>query len=406
MMRIEFQLKEIRQPLQYQNIMGSWSQLASDLMKAEYFGQPITKDNGWLKDVTRPLVTGADTKLQRAQKIFNWVRDNITCTNMGGLFLNQNLRNVVKNRNGTVSEVNLLLAAMLRYEDIDSDPVLLSTRSHGFTYPLYPLLNRFNYVICKIQVEGKDYFLDASEPRLGFGYLPLHCYNGHARIIDGIGTAVELSPDAVKEKKTTTIFMINGEGGKILGSMQQSPGYYESYSLRNKIKEKGKEELVKEIKKAFGSSIEISNYRFDSLDKYEEVLGINYDFDLEQENEDIIYLNPMFSEGYKDNPFKSAERFYPVEMPYTMDETYNLQLEVPQGYIVDELPKQLMVKFNEEGEGVFEYRISQSGNGISLRSRILFKRSTFLPEEYESLREFFNLIVKKHNEQIVFKKKS
>jgi hypothetical protein len=191
-----------------------------------------------------------------------------------------------------------------------------------------------------------------------------------------------------------------------MGSMQQSPGYYESYALRNKIKEKGKEELVKEIKKDFGSSIEINNCRFDSLDKYEEVLGINYDFDMEQEKEDVIYLNPMFSEGYKDNPFKSAERFYPVEMPYTMEETYNLQLEVPQGYIVDELPKQIMVKFNEEGEGMFEYRISQSGNGISLRSRILFKRSTFLPEEYESLREFFNLIVKKHNEQIVFKKKS
>jgi hypothetical protein len=28
-----------------------------------------------------------------------------------------------------------------------------------------------------------------------------------------------------------------------------------------------------------------------------------------------------------------------------------------------------------------------------------------LPDEYEILREFFNLIVNKHNEQIVFKKK-
>ncbi|HEX7903738.1 MAG TPA: DUF3858 domain-containing protein, partial [Chitinophagaceae bacterium] len=110
-------------------------------------------------------------------------------------------------------------------------------------------------------------------------------------------------------------------------------------------------------------------------------------------------------EGYKDNPFKSAERFYPVEMPYKMDEVYSLQMEVPAGYEVDELPKQLVVKLNEEGEGVFEYRISRSGNNISLRSRITMKRSNFLPEEYEMLREFFNLVVKKHNEQIVLKKK-
>jgi hypothetical protein len=88
-----------------------------------------------------------------------------------------------------------------------------------------------------------------------------------------------------------------------------------------------------------------------------------------------------------------------------MDEIYNLQLEVPQGYVVDELPQQAVVKFNDQEDGIFEYRITQSGAAISLRSRIRFKRSYFLPEEYETLREFFNLIVKKHGEQIVFKKK-
>ena len=123
------------------------------------------------------------------------------------------------------------------------------------------------------------------------------------------------------------------------------------------------------------------------------------------EKEDIIYMNPMFGEGYKENPFKSAERFYPVEMPYTMDETFNLQMEVPKGYVVDELPKSMMVKLNDQDEGLFEYRISQSGDNISFRSRIRLIRANFLPDEYEMLREFFNLVVKKQSEQIVFKKK-
>jgi len=54
---------------------------------------------------------------------------------------------------------------------------------------------------------------------------------------------------------------------------------------------------------------------------------------------------------------------------------------------------------------MFEYRISESNGIISLRSRIRLNRAYFMPEEYEMLREFFNLIVKKHAEQIVFKKK-
>jgi hypothetical protein len=294
---------------------------------------------------------------------------------------------------------------MLKHEGVDADPVILSTRSHGYTYPMYPLLTRFNYVITKAEIDGIEYLLDASEPRMGFGHIPFECYNGHARIIDEMASPMELVADSLIERKNTLVFIVNDEKGNLKGTMQQTPGYYESLELRDRIKEKGQEQLLKDIKKAFVTDIEISNPVFDSLDKYEYPLGIKYEFDIKEEKEDIMYLNPMFGEGYKENPFKSAERAYPVEMPFTTDEIYNLQMDVPQGYVVDELPQQVVVKLNEQDDGRFEYRISQSGGVISFLSRVHFKRAYFLPEEYESLREFFNLIVKKQSEQIVFKKK-
>lgn len=403
--KIEFQLSEYRQPLIYQNIMGSWPKLGEELMKSEYFGEQLAKDNGWLKDIINPLIKDAATSTEKAQRIFTYIRDNYTCTDHSDVYLDQTLKNVVKTKNGSVSEINLLLVAMLRHEDIQAYPVILSTRSHGYTYPIYPIMSKFNYVISKAVIDGKDYFLDASEPRIGFGKLPLRCYNGHARIINNAVDPVQLNTELVAEIKNTTVFIINDEKGNLIGSMQQRPGYYESVDLRDRIKEKGKEELQKDIKKAFGSDITISNFIIDSLDKYEIPVGIKYDFDLISEKEDIIYLNPMFGEGYKENPFKSAERVYPVEMPFTMDETFNLQLEVPHGYVVDELPKSIILKLNEQDEGSFEYLISQSGDNISFRSRIKMSRANFLPDEYEMLREFFSLIVKKQAEQIVFKKK-
>jgi hypothetical protein len=88
-----------------------------------------------------------------------------------------------------------------------------------------------------------------------------------------------------------------------------------------------------------------------------------------------------------------------------MDETYILTMDVPEGYTVDEIPKQMVVKLDEKESALFEYRISQSGTTISLRSRLKVSRTLYANEEYENLREFFNLIVKKQNEQIVFKKK-
>lgn len=115
-------------------------------------------------------------------------------------------------------------------------------------------------------------------------------------------------------------------------------------------------------------------------------------------------MNPMLTEGYKQNPFKSLERKYPVEMPYTSDETFNLIMYIPTGYVVDELPKSAKVSFNN-GEGYFEYLIEKQSDAVYLRSRIYFTRANFMPDEYEDLRGFFGLIVKKQNEQIVFKKK-
>jgi hypothetical protein len=266
-------------------------------------------------------------------------------------------------------------------------------------------MGRFNYVICDASIGGQQIFLDATRPRLGFGKLPPACYNGHARIINPEATAIDFSADSLRERKLTSILLSTNEKGEMIGSLQQTPGYYESHEIREKIKEKGKEEFFKDVKKAYGQDVDLINPHIDSLDNLEESIVIGYQFKLNQDKEDLIYINPMFGEGYKENLFKSTERYYPVEMPYTFDETYVFSMIIPPGYELDELPKSVVVKLNEAGDGQFEYRLSEAGGTISMRSRIQLKRANFAPDEYEILREFFNLVVKKHNEQIVLKKK-
>ncbi len=404
--RIQFQLSELREPFVPKKIMGTWQQASTELLKDQDFGYSLNRDNGWLNDVMGDATRNAKTDLEKARNIFAYVRDNMTCTNYNRKYLEKPLKAVLKARNGNEAEINLLLTAMLLKAGFSADPVILSTRSHGYTYALYPLMDRFNYVISRLNIEGKYYYLDASQPRMGFGRLGYETYNGHARVINETATPVNFSADSLLEGKLTSVFVINDEKGSLSGSMQQAPGYYESYNLRSKIKDKGKEQLFNDIKKAFNAEIEIAEPVIDSLDKYDYPLGIRYNFTIKTDQEDILYFNPLFGEAWKENPFKSAERTYPVEMPYTIDETYLLRLEVPKGYVIDELPKQLMVKLNEHEDGLFEYRLSESNGSISLRSRIRLKRAYFMPDEYEMLREFFNLVVKKHSEQIVFKKKS
>ncbi len=404
--RIEFQLAELRDPFVPRKIMASWPEACKKLLEDESFGYSLNRDNSWLTEVMDEAMRGATNEYDKAHNIFTYVRDNMTCTNYNRRSIDKTLKNVLKTRNGSEAEINLLLTAMLLKAGFNAEPVMLSTRSNGYTYPLYPLIDRFNYVISRVSLNGKYYFLDASRPRLGFGRLNYDSYNGHARVINPEATPIDFSSDSLLEGKVTSVFIINGEKGNLVGSLQQAPGYYESYSLRDRIKEIGKEQLFSDIKKGFNAEIEIAEPVIDSLNKYDYPIGIRYKFDMKMEDDDIIYFNPMFGEGWKENPFKSAERQYPVEMPYTFDETYLLRLDIPKGYTIDELPKQIMVKLNENDDGFFEYRLSESNGAISLRSRIKIKRAFFMPDEYEMLREFFNLVVKKHSEQIVFKKKS
>jgi hypothetical protein len=403
--KIEFQLSEYKDPLTYRNVMGTWPQLTKRLMEAEYFGGDLSKNNGWIGDMIDPIIKSGGSQLEIAYKIYRYVQKNFTCTSRAGLYANENIKNVGKTKKGTVGELNLLLTAMMRYANIQADPVILSTKSNGYTYSLYPLIDRFNYTISQIVIDNRVYYLDASNPQMGFGRLSPECYNGHARVVDPMATAINFTADSLLERKITSVLMINNDKGGIMGSMQKTPGYFESYNLRRKIKDAGLPGYMAELQKGFLSEVEIKEPKIDSMDLLDMPVKLEYQFEMPETEEDIMYFSPMMTEAWKENPFKAAKRYYPVEMPYTIDETYLLRMDVPKGFEVEEMPKQIRMKLNENDDGFFEYLISNSNGVISMRSRLRLSRTYFLPEEYEMLREFFAMVVQKQGEQIVFKKK-
>ncbi len=403
--KIDFQLSQIRLPNSpVEDIMGNWFTVSEKYLKRDDFGFALDKNNNWLDDDLKSIDGSAKSDLDKAKRVYAYVRDNFTCTATSGLFLDNTLKTIFKNRNGNVADINLLLVAMLRHENIKADPVILSTRAHGFAHEMYPLMDRFNYVIARVVVDDKVYYLDGSQSELGFAKLPLKCYNGVARVINPEPLPVYFFTDSLEERKVTSVFIVNNDKGQMEGSYQSLLGNAESVDVRETIKEKGKEAFAKKIKTSFGSDFNVQEIGVDSLKELDEPVQVHYNFTLENMNDDIVYFNPIMSEGYKQNLFKSAERFYPVEMPFTMNETFVFNMEIPKGYVVDELPKSAKVSFNES-EGMFEYVIAKSENTIQLRSRVILKKANFSPEEYNSLRDFFGYVVKKHSEQIVFKKK-
>ncbi len=399
---IKFQLVSIKySDTHIVQVLKSWITTANDLLKDPDFGESLSETNSWLDDDLKKAVSGSKG-LEKALKIFAYVRDNFTCTDDDARYLSSPLKKTFQNKKGNVVDINMLLTAMLIRAGFDAHPVLLSTRDNGKVIESEAVLNQYNYVISRLTVDSLHYLLDASISRLGFGKLDKRCYNGSGRLIDKMPYLIPLSADSLKEEKQTLIIISNDEKNDIAGSYTTVLGYFESLAMRDKLAKSKQEDVLAEISKGYPSEFTVANGAIDSVKSYDLPVTVRHEFKVKFED-DIVYFNPMMNDAWKNNPFTSASRLYPVEMPYKMDELFTLNMEIPKGYKVDEIPKSARVKLNDN-QGMFEYLIVNAGDMIQFRVRLVLHKATFDPEDYQTLRDFFGYVVKKEAEQIVFKK--
>lgn len=404
--KIEFQLSATNYPnAPRRDILRNWNQVSNELMNDENFGKLINDNNGWLDDEIKKIVPPNGSEEQKAKAIYDFVRTQFVCTDYDEKYVYTSLKKIFANKKGTVADINILLMAMLKKIDIFVDPVLLSTTENGKAPSIYPILNKFNYVIAKANINSQDVLLDASHPNIGFGKLDISCYNGDARVIADFPKILSLHSDSITESKVSNFIFIKDSKnkGNLTGRFTSLLGYYESVSVRNTISKSSVEDFFKEIKKKYGDDINLSNSQIDSLNILEEPVFISYDVDQNFNDEDILYINPLYLERTKENIFTSANRKYPVEMPFNISERITINMEIPEGYKLEEAPKSAIIKYNE-GEGIFEYLVSKKADRVIINCRLELYKSIFPAEEYEYLREFFSYVVKKQSENIVLKK--
>lgn len=410
--RVSFQLNYFQwtNNSERHNHLETWTSTSKTLLEDENFGLALTRENNWMSDELKSVISATNSDEEKTYKIFNYIRDNFSTVGKDGyskdaLWTTNSLKDVFKKKEGNVAEINLLLVAMLRKAGIDSDPLILSTKEHGFANASYPLIGEYNYVIAVVYLNGKFLKLDASQPFNGFGQLPTELYNGWGHVINETKPVpIDFSPDSLYENSFTTVLIFNDEKGKSTGAYKCTFGKSESYNLRREIGSTSTKSYEKKIQTLIGSDINMQNFEIDSLWKFDFPVTVQYDFDMKNNSSaDVLYFNPMINDGYKTNPFKAMERHYPVEMPYLVDETYMLNMDIPEGFQVDEMPKSARVNYNEN-EGFFEYIIQKGQTNMQMRVHLKLNKTFFPTEEYSTLRDFFAFVVKKESEQLVFKK--
>jgi transglutaminase-like putative cysteine protease len=405
---IDYELSEIRhfdgRVVKYTK---SWKDVDKEMNTHEDFGIQIKKGkNVWQNQVAEIVKAHADP-LRQAASIYSLVQDWFTWNDSYGKYTELGLKKAFESKKGNVGDINLSLVAALQEAGLDADPVILATREAGLPNQLYPVISDFNYVVAQVLIGDEKYLLDASDPLLPFGLLPERCLNGEGRLISKKveeGSWIALKPR--EKQKKQILLSLKLDNNKFTGEMSITSQGYEAYDKRGKIYKAGSLEKYKEKEIASSQHFEISNYEIENLEDISKPLVEKFQVvsSLDVSNPNLLYLNPFFVERWNDNPFKSNERLYPVDFGAPLNSVFILNLQYPDSYVIDEMPKSVAMALPQNG-GRYTLNITNLSTKISMTSIINLSKVVYTSEEYHSLKELFNRIIQTQQSQIVFKKK-
>jgi hypothetical protein len=403
--KINFALAMIRYPNQPpREIMTSWKRLNDELLESDLFGGVIIGAN-YLRKVTEEVVAGETDDLKKVEKIYAYVRNNLEWDGYKD-YLSDKPKEIFDKKKGSSGDINLTLASMLAKAGLAVDMLLLSTRDHGFIREQYPMSKQFNYVVCVARINGKPIYLDATDRYLPIGVLPERCLNGQGLMISKNFHGWIPLESKMKERTVVSADLTLSPTSELNGKISITHDGYDGGNVRKDFKSKGEAGY---IKSSIGdnSNWQVSKTSFENMDDISKSARETHELTITDHavvSGDVIYLNPFVTSQMEQNPFKLADRTYPVDFGSMKEKVYMAKIAVPEGYMVDELPPNKILAL-PEGAGKYMYSCTLVGNTISVVSNFQISRNIFVQTEYPNLREFYNHVVAKQAEQIVLKKK-
>ncbi|MGB7787065.1 MAG: hypothetical protein WBL27_13265 [Salinimicrobium sp.] len=405
--RLEYELEEIIMPDGFKKrYTKSWEDVDKELRSDNDLGKQLRKTK-WVRGVLPEAISKLPNDLKKAQSIYNFVRDNYTWNGDYNLFVDVSIKDLLEEKTGGISAINILLHNLYVEEGFDVLPVLSSTRSNGIPTRLYPVLSEFNYLMVQLNMEDQKYLLDATEKNAGFGLLPFRTLNRYGRLLDfKEGSSwIDLEPQGYSAITFQDSLKLNPDGTTTGTSSHAFSGYH-ALNARNTLKDVSEEEIFNKLTNPNKETRSLSASP-QHVYEPEENLIISYELDnATQKINDLIYLNPFSFKFFEENPFKMQERTYPIDFGYKDVYTYNIRLELPEGHEVVELPEQKMLSLPERGGQLIFMAQQADEKVINIHCRVTFPKAVYGAGYYLYLKKFFTEMMNIQEQSLIVVKKT
>ena len=336
--------------------VGRWySRLASDRRQSTPELQQKVSD----------LTAGASTVFGKAQLLASFVQREVRYVaieiGIGG-YQPHPASDILRNRYGDCKDKVTLLSTMLREIGVESYYVLINSR-RGVVNPEFASPYAFNHAILAIRMPpdassrdlhgmvthprlGPLLFFDPTQPYVRFGDLPAELQSSYGLVMaDNTGDLIKmpLLPATINGMRRTVKVRLL-EDGSIQGEAQETRIGAAASDFRGAWLNLSEADQKKLLQGYFGrqtTSVELERFSVKRLDQPEEEPELSYSFRLPRyasSTAGLLLLRPRVMSEWGSDLMESGERKQPVEFPSAVLRTETIEITLPQGYIVDELP--------------------------------------------------------------------
>ncbi|UUC46679.1 DUF3857 domain-containing protein [Flavobacterium cerinum] len=371
----------------------------------------INKSNqSEVKAKAEELTKGITSDYDKAKAIFNWVQENLHYVayenGMGG-FVPRDAALVFTRKYGDCKDMANITNEMLRYAGLKSHLTWIGTRQRNYTYKELPSPLVDNHMITCLELNGKKYFLDATGKYSQFP-MPTDMIQGKEALI-GLGDSyvIEKIPVVAKNDNRINVnadlkITDNTITGKIkadfngFNKMRLAGLLGNHYQKENEI---WKYSLVATNTKA---EIEIVNTSIKPYDLTPAQAEYNLKLDNWGKNIDgKLIVKPILFFPLKNALIDVDKRKYPIENDFEQLYAITYNIEIPEGYQVEYLPK----NNKQENELLgFEISYTQQKNRLIIKQEVYSNVLLVEKENFRKWNDIVNQLINQYNQSIILKK--
>jgi hypothetical protein len=387
-----------------QNYSLDWEGVANSILDDDDFGGQLNQTK-FLEDDLEQLKNMPISYEKKTDSILAFFQNKISWNGEYGYLTNKGVKKAYLEKSGNAAEININLINGLNYLGIKAYPVLVSTRGNGIV--AYPSRYGFNYLVVAAFVDGNYILLDAADKLTSKNLLPLKALSWKGRLIKNKTETAEIFLENVNKsnKNITGQFIIN-ENGKLEGKIRNQLFDYFAYDYRKRGYLKNDQFSIESIERDF-PSLKINEYVVQNKNELNKPLIETYTLNHNNITEIIgsrIYFSPMLMFQTTENPFKSSERFYPIDFNFPLKESYSLLIDIPDGFEIESLPESVNIS-SENDFLAFKMTVLKKEKLIHVIASFEINTAFVPAKSHESLKDFYKEMIKKQSEKIVLKKK-